>query len=446
MYCQTSRSDQSASGFAFHSPCRRSQSTFLASRREDECSRRSPATQQSTSDSARFSGVTLRMPQHLSGSRAHSASPNSAACCSSDRPRYTSIEMSYLSSSARQVVYVSSNRRSVSSVKKRADGSIRSSMSMITDASFWNEQATYRRGWKRSTRYSRTDSAVSPSKSGGRSIGGAWRLMSNRALALATHDLVRLVALPVDEVLHVLEVEFDRQREILRARLELGHADPLHERVELLALVPLGLVVAQPALDRLGHALRGKPHLEPRAHHHVAAVVVAGEVADVGGQVPVADLHRRAVEADIRDVVLRAPVRATAVLDVDLARERILDVHLDQLVVDRPVEAHRGRDAELARVGAGAAHVVGDLVGARVAEVELDKPLPHVVQRLVAHPAQHEVLVHGRARPATAELAHDLGQAAELLRREVAAEHLDLDRREAGLALRRHVRGDEVVE
>jgi hypothetical protein len=30
----------------------------------------------------------------------------------------------------------------VSSVKKRADGSMRSSMSMITEASFWKEQAT----------------------------------------------------------------------------------------------------------------------------------------------------------------------------------------------------------------------------------------------------------------------------------------------------------------
>src|SRR5436305_8170951 len=128
--------------------------------------------------------------------------------------------MSYFASSSRQVEYVSSNSRSVSSVKKRAEGSIRSSMSMITDASFWNEHATYRRGWKRSTRYSRTDSAVSPSKSGGRSTGGVWRLMarSNRAFALAADDLVRLVALPVDEVLHVLEVELDGQREVLGAR------------------------------------------------------------------------------------------------------------------------------------------------------------------------------------------------------------------------------------
>src|SRR4051794_29396414 len=81
------------------------------------------------------------------------------------------------------------------------------------------------------------------------------------AFALAAHDLVRLVALPVDEVLHVLEVEFDRQREVLRARLELDHADASDERVELLALVALGLVVADPALDRLRHALGRQTHL-----------------------------------------------------------------------------------------------------------------------------------------------------------------------------------------
>src|SRR3954471_4766702 len=123
-------------------------------------------------------------------------------------------------------------------------------MSMITDASFWNEHATYRRGWKRSTRYSRTDSAVSPSKSGGRSMGGAWSDISrsapaakcsgqaallamrrslDRAFPFAAHDLVRLVALPVNEMLHVLEVEFDGQREIPGAVLELLHADARDE-------------------------------------------------------------------------------------------------------------------------------------------------------------------------------------------------------------------------
>src|SRR3954451_5221714 len=319
-------------------------------------------------------------------------------------------------------------------------------MSMITDASFWNEHATYRRGWKRSTRYSRTSSAVPSSKSGGRSTGGAGMAMSDGALAFTADDLVRLVPLPVDEVLHVLEVELDGQRQVLGARLELGVPDPLDERVELLAVGPLGLVVADPALDRLRHALRGQAHLEPRAHDHLAALEVAAEVAHVRRQVAVADLHRGAVEADVRDVMLAAAVRAAAVLDVDPPRERVLDVHLEQLVVDRLVQAHRRRDAELAAVGAGTRDVVGDLVHAGVAEVELLEALPDVVERLVAHPAQHEVLVHRRARPAAAELAHDLGEAAELLGRQVAAEDLDLHGREARLALRLHVGRHEAVE
>ena len=90
----------------------------------------------------------------------------------------------------------------------------------------------------------------------------------------------------------------------------------------------------------------------------------------------------------------------------------------------------------LAAVGAGAADHVGDLAGAGLGEAELAEPLPDVVERLVADPAQDEVLLHGAARVAAGELAHDRGQAAELLRGQVAAVDLDLDRGEALLALR----------
>src|SRR3954454_5670440 len=117
--------------------------------------------------------------------------------------------MSYFASSARHVEYVSSNSRSVSRVKKRADGSIFRSMSMITDASFWNEQATYRRGWKRSTTYSRTCSALARSRLGW-AITAMAKRPSDRALPLAADDLVRVAAAPVDEQLDVLEVELGR--------------------------------------------------------------------------------------------------------------------------------------------------------------------------------------------------------------------------------------------
>src|SRR3954467_13286551 len=67
----------------------------------------------------------------------------------------------------RHVAYVSGNSTPVSSVKTRAAGSIASSMSRITDASFWNEQATYRRGWNSSTTWARTSCALRDSRSVG---------------------------------------------------------------------------------------------------------------------------------------------------------------------------------------------------------------------------------------------------------------------------------------
>ena len=54
--------------------------------------------------------------------------------------------------------------------------------------------------------------------------------------------------------------------------------------------------------------------------------------------------------------------------------------------------------------------------------------------------------MHGRTAVAPGEVAHDLGEPAELLRREVAADHLDLDGGEALLALRAHVRLAEALE
>src|SRR4051794_15507796 len=145
-------------------------------------------------------------------------------------PRYTSTSMSKRSSSLRLVSYVSSNSRSVSSVKKRADGSIFRSMSMITDASFWNEQATYSRGWKRSIVYSSTSSALARSRLGWLMTAIRWWL--DRALAFAANHLVGVGAAPIDEVLDVLEGEVHGQREVLHLGLERAGADPVDEGVE----------------------------------------------------------------------------------------------------------------------------------------------------------------------------------------------------------------------
>src|SRR3954454_21153487 len=266
------------------------------------------------------------------------------------------------------------------------------------------------------------------------------------ALPLAADDLVRLAAAPVDELLDVLEVELGRQRQVLRLRLERLGADAVDERVERLALQALALVHADPALDGVGHSLGGQAHLQARAVGDRAALVAAADVRDVRRDRPAADLHRSAVEPDRAEVVLRAAVRAAAHLDVDPARERVLDVHARHAALDRAVEPHRRRDAHLAAVGAGAAEHVGDLVRARVAEVELLQPRPDVVERLVADPAQHEVLLDARAAVAAGVVAHELRDAAELLGREVAADHAPLGGREALLHLRVDVRLDPAVE
>src|SRR5919107_1491373 len=86
-------------------------------------------------------------------------------------------------------------------------------MSMITDPSFWKEQATASRGWKRSTMCASTSSAVRSSRSGGGAT--AIRSVSDGAFAFAANDLVDVRALPIDEEVHVLQVELDGQREVL---------------------------------------------------------------------------------------------------------------------------------------------------------------------------------------------------------------------------------------
>ena len=148
-----------------------------------------------------------------------------------------------------------------------------------------------------------------------------------------------------------------------------------------------------------------------------------------------ADLDRRPVEADVRDVVLPAAIGAAAHLDVDPAGQLVVELHLLEALRDRLIEPHRAGDSELARVGARAADDIGDLVGARFAELELGQAVQTSYTRLVADPAKDQVLVHRRTGIAAAVLAHDLTEAAELLRRQVTARDLDLDGAEAALAL-----------
>ena len=162
-------------------------------------------------------------------------------------------------------------------------------------------------------------------------------------------------------------------------------------------------------------------------------------MGDVRRDGAVADLDRRSVEADVGDVVLPTAVGAAAHLHVDPPRELIVDLHLDEPLVDSFVQPHRTRDPELAGIGARAADDIGDLISASASKFERPKALPHLVDRSVANPAQNQILMNGRSSVDAGVLPHDLRQPAELLRGQVAARNLDLDRREAALALRTDV-------
>src|SRR6185312_15274841 len=85
------------------------------------------------------------------------------------------------------------------------------------------------------------------------------------ALALATDHFERHVPVPVDELVHRLQTEVGRHREVLDEPLELARPDPLDEVVPLLAVLAVLLVVTDPALDRVRHALGRQAQLQAGA-------------------------------------------------------------------------------------------------------------------------------------------------------------------------------------
>src|SRR2546421_5075022 len=128
------------------------------------------------------------------------------------------------------------------------------------------------------------------------------------AFTLAANHFERPVAAPIDEVVHRLQAEFDRHRQVLDAGLKLSRADPIGERVEFLAVLALGLVIAHPALDSLGNPFCRETRLQPLPVTDVPALVGAADVWDVRGNGVLADLHRGAIETDVGDVMLPATV------------------------------------------------------------------------------------------------------------------------------------------
>src|SRR5437588_359888 len=114
----------------------------------------------------------------------------------------------------------------------------------------------------------------------------AMNVASDRALAFAADHFERRVLGPVDEVVHVFQAELDGHRQVLDSCFELGRSYPSCKRVELLALLALALVEADPALNSLRHALGGKTRLQPLAVAHVAALVGAAGPRRSTGRAP----------------------------------------------------------------------------------------------------------------------------------------------------------------
>src|SRR5205823_12128540 len=295
----------------------RSISSVLA--RLGPCSRRMPVIQPSASSSARSSAATLAAEQQFSGP-VQGPLVLVASCTSMRTPKR--------SSKALQVLIVSSKSTPLSIVTTLTAVPVfsltRSSSSRSTDSSFWKEH----RSTARSPCLALAVRSVSvrPVAGSSDSVGlrmSLWvgfmcplrmrvRSALDGALPLTAFDLERGAAAPVYEFVHRLQAKIDRQREILDHALELARANALGKRGKALPVCALRLVVAQPALDRLRHALGGQAQLQARTERDRPAFVVAAHVRDVGGDRVLAHFDRRSVEADVGDVVLGAAVGAAA--------------------------------------------------------------------------------------------------------------------------------------
>src|SRR3954467_2558922 len=113
-------------------------------------------------------------------------------------------------------------------------------------------------------RWSRARDARSRARGPARRRGAPDRVL-DRALALSPDHLERGRPVPVDELVHRVQRELDRKREVLDLVLEARLGDAFGVGEERLAVAALGLVHPDPALDRLGDALGRQAQLQARA-------------------------------------------------------------------------------------------------------------------------------------------------------------------------------------
>ena len=121
-------------------------------------------------------------------------------------------------------------------------------------------------------------------------------------------------------------------------------------------------------------------------------------------------------------MVLGAAVGATADLDPQPG-EAGIPPQLVERGLDRPGEAPRARDPELAGVGAGARHRVAEAAGARQPEADRLQRAAHLEHAVRRHEADDQRLVRGDAQGVAAVLVEHRGEAPQLGGRQVAPGH-----------------------
>ena len=206
------------------------------------------------------------------------------------------------------------------------------------------------------------------------------------------------------------------------------------------------LIVGHNPLQCLRRALGGNLRLDALSEARIVLRVASAEEQFVGGHLPSRPLGSRAVEADVRDVMLAAPVGAAAHLDMHLAYQRVGRVHMLHSLGQRPAKTHRSGYAELAAIGAGAGDDVRNFVRARAAEADVAQSLPDFVQSILRHPAECEVLLVCDARATTGVLARHICELVELPAVDVAERQPNRDGLVAVLSLRLHIALHPVLE
>src|SRR5205823_5509084 len=134
-----------------------------------------------------------------------------------------------------------------------------------------------------------------------------------------------------------------------RPQVRLGVAS--EELAQVLVRLPAGLVLAQQALDR-GGDLRRRAAIPDLPRHALELAQRTAQEEIVGVDHPAVHLHLLPFDADVRDPVLAAAIRAAG--DVDLQVLVEAGEALVQLLHEPAGEALRLRDGEFAELRSGA--------------------------------------------------------------------------------------------